>query len=119
MITEEFCYLLANTLFVDSPVLSGNMKTHIKIVQVGEKEAVIEISAKFYDQKIWKKSKAKIFTGSPKKWGWITDYPMWVNEIGAFGKYNESEHWVNRTCYNVSTAIANKYGGIVNNELEL
>jgi len=117
MIAEELGVLLANTLFVNSPVLSGNMKAHIKIVEQSENKMVIEVSAKFYDMNRWRKSKAVVFTG--KSYNGITDYPMWVNESGGFNTHNQSEGWANRTIKSVCEAIANKYGGVVVDELGL
>lgn len=117
MIVEELSSLLLADLVMQSPRLSGNMKDHIKIVEFGEHTVKIEISAEFYDTKIWRKNGAIVFTGD--NYNGITDYPMWVNKEGAFGKHNESEHWVNRTCNDVCSIIANEYNGEVRNELEL
>lgn len=117
MIVEELSSLLLANLVLNSPRLSGNMKDNIKIVEMGEHKVVIELSAKFYDTSLWQKTGVIKYTS--KNYDSITDYPMWVNEVGAFGKHNASEHWVNRTCNDVCNIIANEYGGTVKNELEL
>lgn len=117
MIVEELSSLLLSNLIINSPRLSGNMKNNIKIVEFGEHEVKIEISAKFYDMAIWNQYKSIVFTG--KNYKGITDYPMWVNKVGAFGKHNKSEKFANRICYDVCQVIANQYGGTVINELEL
>ena len=117
MIVEELTSLLLADLIMQSPRLSGNMKDHIKIVEFGEHTTKIEISAEFYDTNLWRKSGVITFTGA--NYDGITNYPMWVNEIGAFGKHNKSEHWVNREVNNVCETIANEYNGEVRNELEL
>lgn len=117
MIVEELSSLLLADLIMQSPRLSGNMKDNIKIVEMGEHKIIIELSAKFYDMAIWNQNKSLVFTG--KNYNGITDYPLWVNEIGAFGKHNKSEHWVNREVNNVCEVIANEYNGEVHNELEL
>lgn len=119
MIVEELSSLLLADLIMQSPRLSGNMKDNIKIVEFSDHKVIIEISAKFYDINLWGKTGAIVFTGSPKKHPGITDYPMWVNKKGAFGKHNQSEHFANRICNDVCEVIANEYNGEVRNELEL
>lgn len=110
-------YLLSWLLYLDSPVLSGNMQKGIKIVNVSGDELTIEIDAPFYDFNKWKKTGNIIHTG--KSYGGITDYAMWVNNSGAFGKKNKSMHWVNRACYNAANQIANEIGATVINELPI
>jgi len=117
MIVEELSSLLLADLIMQSPRLSGNMKDNIKIVEFSDHKVIIEISAKFYDTKIWSKSGVIAFTGA--NYDGITDYPMWVNKEGAFGKHNKSEHFANRICNDVCEVIANEYNGEVHNELEL
>lgn len=112
--------LLNTTLVALCPVLSGNMKMSISIEQIDEKTAQVVISAPFYDLAKWKQTGEIEHTGK----GWaknpqITDYAMWVNNIGAFGTHNKSEHWVNRTCKSVMDVIGSEIGGEVDCKLKL
>lgn len=112
-IEEKIHSLLYSNLKLKSPVLSGNMKAHIK--KNGDREIVIE--APFYDMKEYRKTGVIIHTGKViygKK-----DYAEWVNELGAFAKHNKSEHWVNRTILDVARVIANEIGAEIINELQL
>lgn len=82
-----------------APILSGNMFREIttaELVSVSDNEVTFCINAPFYDMKKWRENGAIIHTG--KKYGDISDYAMWVNDVGAFGKHNKSMHWVNRVC---------------------
>lgn len=111
--------LVSTELSVNCPVLSGNMKSNLEIVDIKSNEITICISAPFYDLKEWKKTGVIKHTGSPKKWPQFTDYAMWVNLLGAFGRHNKSQFWVNRSIYNSVTTIANEIGAIVINRLPL
>ena len=110
-IQEKIHSLLYSNLLFQSPVLSGNMKAHIK--QNGNYEIVIE--APFYAMNIWKEQGIivhinRIINGK-------TDYAEWVNKIGAFGTHNKSQHWVNATILGVATVIAQEIGADVINDL--
>ena len=111
--------LVSAELSINCPVLSGNMKSNLEIVDIKSNEITICISAPFYDLKEWKKTGVIKHTGSPKKWPQFTDYAMWVNLLGAFGRHNKSQFWVNRSIYNSVTTIANEIGAIVINRLPL
>lgn len=110
-IQEKIHSLLSSNLIFQSPVLSGNMKAHIK--QNGEYEIIIE--APFYDMAKWRKENVIVHTGQ-RIYG-KTDYAEWVNKIGAFGTHNKSEHWVNDTILGVVGVIAQEIGADVINEL--
>mgnify|MGYP003571265032 CR=1 FL=1 len=112
---EELYNLIFTSLFFNSPILSGNMKAHIKITSIDDKKATLVIEAPNYDLKLWNKDKTIVYTGV-NKYG-LTDYAYNVNKYGAFGKHNKSEGWVNRTLLNACQTIANQYGGEVINEL--
>ena len=49
----------------------------------------------------------------------VADYAYWVNEMGGFGTHNKSEHWVNRSMYEVALEFANKLGAEIINKLPL
>ena len=113
-----------------SPVLSGNMVREIlmaELVNVSDHEVTFCISAPFYDMKLWREKGVivhsnlhiNIYGGKSthaSAYGDITDYAMWVNELGAFGSQNESMHWVNRVCDMCAHLIPNAE---VINRLEL
>lgn len=94
-----------------APILSGNMFREIataELVNVSENEVTFCISAPFYDMDLWRRTGVIVHSGQTinlnggkhtftANYGNITDYANWVNEMGAFGKHNSSEHWVNRT----------------------
>lgn len=114
-----FADILSFILESTCPVLSGNMKAHLEITEIGTNSITICVSAPFYDLNEWRKSGAIIYTGSPKKWPNMTDYALWVNDKGAFGKGNKSKHWINRVSYQAANLIANTIGAIVINNLDL
>lgn len=116
-IAERLQSLLFTHLVTSSPILSGNMQSMINISLFGLYRNEITIEAPFYDMVKWHKSKQIVHTGESKKG--FTDYANWVNNLGAFGKHNKSENWVNRACYEVCQAIANEIGAVVINELPL
>lgn len=113
-----------------SPVLSGNMVREIlnaELVEVNDHEITFCISAPFYDTKLWKEKGVIVNSGESiqigigkhtfkANYGGITDYAMWVNEVGAFGSHNKSMHWVNRVCDMCARLIPNAE---VDNRLEL
>jgi len=127
---QELAHILYSQLLNDTPVLSGNMKNHIRIANVSDHEITYVIDPPFYNVSVWKKTgniyyrnigyfkrngkwyKKKL---NGKKYG-VISYANWVNEIGAFGTRNKSMHWVNRSCYSACTSLPNSE---VNNELEL
>ena len=110
-IVEKLHSLLYTVLTLESPVLSGNMKMHIK--SPNEREIVID--APFYDMKKWEKDKIIVHTGE------IIDgrtaYAEWCNRLGAFNSHNKSEKWVNRAVLEAAYAIANEIGATVIYEL--
>lgn len=114
---QELYNLVKTMLYVESPVLSGNMKQGIKTTKVDENEITIEIEAKFYDMKKWRKDRVINHTG--KTINGRTDYAEWVNRLGAFGTHNKSEHWVNRALDKVCGTYANEIGADFKNELGL
>lgn len=118
-IVEKLYTLLEDDLYLSCPVLSGNMRHHIDINTVlpEDKEVNIVISAPFYNVKEWEKNHRIVFTGEVIKGK--HDYAQWVNDLGPFGKSGRSQHWVNRVCYEVCTAVANEIGAEVVNELPL
>lgn len=93
-------YEITNSLYLESPYLSGNLMDHILKGQLnpsmGDKEITFVINAPFYDSKIWNKEHKIVFTGPPKKYPDVSDYAMWLNDLGAFGKPNKSRNWANR-----------------------
>lgn len=109
--------LVSTELSINCPVLSGNMKSNLEITDIKENEITICISAPFYDLKEWKKTGVIKHTG--KEVLGKTDYAMWVNKLGAFGRKNKSQYWVNRSVFSSTTTIANEIGAIVINELPL
>ena len=115
-----FLYNLVNAnLYAQAPVMSGNLKNHIKVVSVEEHKVKIVLSARFYDTNLWQKTGQIKYTKGWKKDPSITNYAMFLNEVGAFGTHNKSMHWVNRTIYQVCNAYASKTGGEVENTLPL
>ena len=115
----KMIYLLDGLLPISCPVLSGNMKSHISIVEVKDREATICIEAPFYDVAEFERTGKLVYIGSPQKYPDVTDYAMWVNEKGAFGKHNKSQFWVNRVCNEVAETIASEIGAEVDNKLPL
>lgn len=103
--------LLFSNLVMSSPVLSGNMKSFIK---TGSDNTII-IDAPFYDMRKWEKDKVVVHTGETINGR--TAYAEWVNRLGAFGRHNKSERWVNRAILEVVQAIANEMGAEVIYEL--
>lgn len=118
-ILMKIANLVMTELSINCPVLSGNMKSHIEITEIGDDEITICISAPFYDLKEWKKSGVINYIGSPKKYPNFTDYAMWVNKMGAFGRHNKSQYWANRAVYNSASTIANEMDAILVNRLPL
>ena len=110
-IVEKIHTLLLSNLQFNSPVLSGNMKAHIK--ENGDREIVIE--APFYDIKKWRETGAIVLTN--KVIYGKTDYAVWVNQLGGFATHNKSQHWVNDTILSVVNTIANEIGAEIINEL--
>lgn len=109
--------LVSAELSVNCPVLSGNMKSNLEIVDIRSNEITICISAPFYDLKEWKKTGVIKHTG--QNINGKTDYAMWVNLLGAFGRHNKSQFWVHRSIYNSVFTIANEIGATVVNRLPL
>ena len=100
-----------------SPILSGNMAREImlaELVEIKDNEITFCINAPFYDMKKWRETGTIIHTG--KKYGDISDYADIVNQMGAFGKHNKSEHWVNRAVNQAASYMPNAE---IINKLEL
>ena len=116
-IVEKLQALAFYNLVMQSPVLSGNMQMFIQMGFSGMDKAEIIIDAPFYDMKQWKKTGAIVHTGKNIKG--VTAYANWVNEVGAFGRHNESEHWVNRVLVDCCNVIAQEIGAEVINELPI
>jgi len=114
---EKIQLLCFYNLIIQSPVLSGNMQSMIKLGYTGDGFAIM-IDAPFYDQKEFRKNGNIVHTGEVKKGG-IIAYANWVNEVGAFGRHNKSEHWVNRVLNDCCMIIAASIGATVINELPL
>lgn len=116
---DEVKEFLRNALYfnliMESPVLSGSMQYHIQMGYGADGYEII-IEAPFYDSARWQKDKVLVYTGESKNG--VTDYAYDVNESGAFGRHNKSEHWVNRCINNVCREVALKYNGVVEGELE-
>lgn len=115
--TEQIQSLLFMNLVNKSPILSGNMQMNINCGLTSPSESQIVIEAPFYDMKKWKKDKVIIPTGDSIRGK--TDYVYWVNEMGGFATHNQSEHWVNRSIYEVALEIASMMGAEIINKLEM
>ena len=112
-IFTELTTLLATTLNLDCPILSGNMSHNIQIDSIAEKEGIISVSGPSYDMTEWRKT--GVIRHNDKY-----DYAVSVNNVGAFGgRSTKSKHWVNKTCEKVCQIIAKQYDAevIVNVEL--
>ena len=109
--------LVGIMLSVNCPVLSGNMKSNIEIVDIKDNEITICINAPFYDLDKWEKDKVIIHTN--KLENGMSDYAYIVNQFGAFYRKNKSQYWVNRSIYSSVNQIANEMGAIVVNRLPL
>ena len=109
-IVEKLHSLLFSKLLLESPVLSGNMKMNIS-----ESGMDIVIDAPFYDMKQWNEKQVIVHTGAIINGR--TAYAEWVNRLGAFGRHNKSEGWVNRAILEVVNIIANQIGAEVVYEL--
>ena len=114
---EKLYALVFYNLHTQSPVLSGNMLSFIQTSQAYGTEFVIEIDAPFYDMKEWQKHRQIVHTGETVDGK--TAYAQAVNDVGAFGTYNKSMHWVNRVCVQSAATLASEIGAEVINELGL
>lgn len=114
-LVETLHALLLSNLMISSPVLSGNMKSFIQTGEIGEHEANVIIDAPFYDLKKWEKEGVVVHTGETIEGR--TAYAEWVNRLGAFGRPNKSQFWVNRAILEVCYVIANEIGAEVVYEL--
>ena len=103
-IQDELKQLIYYNLVMESPVLSGNMQNFIS--GMGLQMDAILITAPSYDMKRWRKEKVIVHDGK-------YNYAHWVNEMGAFGRHNKSEHWVNRVVNMCCDLIAQKYNAKV------
>ena len=116
-IVEKLHALLFSNLILQSPVLSGNMKSMIQTGLQGSATREIIIDAPFYDMKRWNKDKVVVHTGETINGK--TSYAEDVNLRGAFGRHNKSEGWVNRAVKEVVDTIANEIGAQVIYEIRL
>lgn len=108
-LVEKIYTLLNHTLYTNCPVLSGNMRTGIKITSFNTNEIKMVIDAPFYDANAFRKAGVILLTHQ----GWkknpsITDYAYWVNKLGAFASRNKSQYWVDDTCYQVCETIVSE-----------
>ena len=108
---EELQLLIYYNLVLESPVLSGNLQNMIDGLGLYgldpiNNEARILITAPTYDMKKWKKEKVIVHD-------YRYDYANLLNETGAFGSHNDSEHWVNRVINRCCEEFARKHGGRV------
>ena len=119
-LVEKLHTLLSTNLVAQCPYLSGNMGKNISTTYYGEHTARIRIAGRFYDTNRFKKDGTIVFKNTQEniKAG-IRSYAMWVNELGGFATHNDSEHWVNRACYDTVKAIADEIGAVVINKLPL
>lgn len=105
--------LVASTLQIDCPVLSGNMQTYVKVENIRPESALISVSGPSYDLKKWRKEGIIEHTGK-------YDYAVSVNNLGAFwGKSTKSKHWANRSIVNACKSIAQSYNAEVIVDVEL
>lgn len=104
-ILEKLYTLLNSMLLNNVPVLSGNSKRHINIVEIEPHKVVIKIEAPFYDSKIWRKENRIVFTG-PRDG--VTGYAQFLNE---------RTRWVNETTHSVCEIIADEYGAILDDRI--
>lgn len=109
--TEELQLMIYYNLVLQSPVLSGNMQNMIDALGLYgldpvNDESRILITAPTYDMKKWKKEGVIIHD-------FRYNYAESVNEEGAFGRHNSSEHWVNRVINRCCDEFARKHGGRV------
>lgn len=100
-------------LIMQSPILSGNMQSFIQLDYIPE--PVVKIAAPFYDGRLWKDKHIIVHTGESHNG--YTNYAEAVNEVGAFGRHNQSEHWVNRVINQCCEEIAKEIGGVVTTRL--
>ena len=95
-----------------APVLSTNLRNHIKLVSANDTEIVFVIEAPRYDVNKFTKTGKISYTGDRP------DYAVWLNDLGAFAKHNKSEHWVNRAlfemCHEVRNALGKKRVEVIN-----
>lgn len=110
----ELKSLVHEVVKLDCPILSGNMKTYIKVESIGQKEMTISISGPSYDFNKWKKTGIIQHTGE-------YDYAISVNKLGAFfGRSQKSKHWLNKALNKACNIVAaNNEGVEIINELEL
>ena len=113
---QQLQFLCFYNLLINCPILSGSMKKHVELGFDGNNLQIV-IDAPFYDMKQWKKTGQIIYTGAVKNG--FTAYAYWVNEVGAFGRHNKSEHWVNRALNEACLIMANQIGAVVINGLPL
>lgn len=114
-IVEMIHSLLYNILVIESPVLSGSMKSMIQSGMEDPSTRELIIDAPFYDVKRWEKDRTIVYTGDVIQGR--TAYAEWVNRLGGFGTHNKSEEWVNRAVHEVVDAIANGIGATVYYEI--
>lgn len=116
---EKLYNLVDENLYLSCPVMSGNMRNHIKMttnLKDGE-EVEIVISAPFYDLKEWQKNHRVVLTGDVINGK--SDYAYWVNALGAFAHGGRDVNWVHRAIYEAVCTLASEIDAQVVNELPL
>lgn len=109
-ILEKVYTLVNSTLYHKSPVLSGNMRTGIRIMKVEDDEVVTRIDAPYYDLEVWQKTKVILLTGETENGK--TDYAEDVNLYGGFKSFNKSRGWVDRAVRDACEAVASQYDNV-------
>ena len=85
------------------PYLSGSLSKHLLNMSFlfNLENMTLIVDAPLYDVKNWYKTgQIRYYNAPHPKYPNITDYAMWLNDSGAFGTHNKSEHWANRGVYN-------------------
>lgn len=100
---EKLAVLVLTGLKLDSPVLSGNMKSHINIESVSDSEIVLSISGPSYDLPKWEETGQIIYTNE-------YDYALSVDTLGAFGgKSKKSKRWIEKSLKKSCDIKANEW----------
>ena len=97
---QELAHILYSQLLNDCPILSGNMKKHIRIDSIGDNYITYVIDPPYYDVDLWKETKTIVYTSTKS-------YASSVNDFGGFFTMNKSQYWVNRACVSSCNAIPN------------
>lgn len=76
------------TLLLHAPVLSGNLLSHLNMIELSQTESIIEIQAKHYNVSTFKRTGMISYDGKG-------DYAIPLNMTGAFGNGGRDVGWVN------------------------